>query len=326
MKTVIEPMDIDNLNARHALRVIFAVAMISGFSQEILAADNMMPSSVGVDSAMMQAPRPMATAVSSLPGPSGTAVGIPIAADSQPTAAQKSVAMPAIAAPTMINQPTPTAAAPASINLPTPDPLGPVEARNTSTAQKKNEKTIGALEDKIADTAKEAISRMGASMNETTLDDLNAARMAMTKIDALIEIEKKLTDLEKIRQDRKKETINSSPPIPVMPASAFQPPSLPMPSAAPSPVKQALDNLPPVEASFASGPRDIEVKRITGIDGHYTATLESGGQTRTAVAGDKLPDGTLVTSISSRSVTLLQKSKTRELNIKGVDKVYGRTF
>ncbi len=201
-------------------------------------------------------------------------------------------------------------------------------ADNSVALEKKAEKNISKLEDHVTDNAKDVVKKLGASSTDITLDDLNAAKIAVAKIDALIDIEKHLADLDKIRDERKKNSSVSSPPvIPQITMSSIQPPPVPMPMpvltrAMPPPSDTDVPRPAPV--SYHS---DIDVQRVVGVGGHYEAVLAlSGGQTKTVHVGDKLSDGSLVTGISSDSVTVSQQGKTHEYEVKGVDKIYGRSL
>jgi type IV pilus biogenesis protein PilP len=238
-----------------------------------------------------------------------------------------------IAAPTTPSMvPTPTASqdsspAPSLHDDSTNSPIGSGgSAKVDISTEKKTEKNLTKLEDKVNDGAKDVVKRLATAPADMTLDDLNAAKVAVAKIDALIEIEKHLADLDKIRADRNKDSSTSQ--VPQIAASAFQPPPVPtfqppmnqIPTFDSKPIEMAVT--PPV--MFNSEP---EITRISGINGNYVATISlPGGQTKTVHVGDKWADGSFVTSITATGMTVLQQAKKKQIDVKGVDKVYGRSL
>ena len=155
------------------------------------------------------------------------------------TASAPSIIPPAPAAPGSVSAtPGPGAAVVASASpLPPADIAAPKAEAPTidissgdlplpgaTSAKKKGgkDKEDNSVDNKIPDSVKDVIKNLNAKTDDVTLDDLNAARQAVAKLDALIEIEKRLADLEKIRQER--EANNNKAMMAAIPASALAPP------------------------------------------------------------------------------------------------------
>ena len=190
---------------------------------------------------------------------------------------------------------------PALVPLP-PMPSAPKTAANT----------LENLENKVPDSVKEVMKHLDKTTEDVTLDDLNSARQAVAKIEALIELEKHLVELDKIRQEREKKISFAG----AIPASALQPPpslsSISLPANAP----------PPVMAE-----RPLEVSRIMGRNGRYSAVVKmSDDKTRTVQVGDHLPNGDTVLGITATEVELGRGSNHQSLHIKNVDTVFGNAL
>ncbi len=168
---------------------------------------------------------------------------------------------------------------------------------------------------KTPDSVKSVIKRLNTATDGVSLDDLNSAREAVAKLDMLIDIEKRLTDLEKIRQEREGQSLSSA-----IPASALGMGGSFAPGMQPYPGQPANAGMPvaaPVE-------QKVEVVRIQGARGRFAAVVKTGEDKREQVrAGDTLADGSEVLSVSSRGVVLLKDQKKRTLNVKDVDAVFG---
>jgi len=68
---------------------------------------------------------------------------------------------------------------------------------------------------------------------------------------------------------------------------------------------------------------NIEISRISGTDGKYTATLRlADGDLHPAKVGDELAGGGTVRWISASAVGIEEKGETHTLHIKNVDMVY----
>src|ERR1700722_11684720 len=86
-----------------------------------------------------------------------------------------------------------------------------------------DQKSLTSLENKVSDSVKDVVKTLSSPAEKVTLDDLNSAKIAIAKIDVLIDIEKKMAELEKIRGERE----GRSAPMSI-PASALAAP-LPRP-------------------------------------------------------------------------------------------------
>ena len=208
----------------------------------------------------------------------------------------------------------------------------PVSMNGGDANSKKTEKTLKSLENKVTDSAKDVVKRLGSTSANLTLEDLNYAHATVAKINALIDIEKSLADLDRVRNDRLKDAATQQPMIPQIPVTAFQPPPV---SVIPQPVVQqppvSFDNRAndvgvakpkPVEKPHVV---EVDVDRIVGVNGSYMASVTVGGDSKTVRVGDKLADGTVV-NITPKQVDVIQSGETKHYPIKGVSKVYGRSL
>lgn len=170
----------------------------------------------------------------------------------------------------------------------------------------------GMGDEKVPASVKSIVKRLDEQTKDVTLEDLNAAREAVAKLDVLIDIEKRLSDLTSIRQKREEGAMMGG----AIPASALgmvghggAMPSMPMPQ----PVAMPL-TLP--EAS-------VDLVRIIGASGHRVASIKTDGDKTIQVReGDKLSDDSVVTEISSRSITLSKENKKRTVKIKDVGTIF----
>jgi type IV pilus biogenesis protein PilP len=224
-------------------------------------------------------------------------------------------------APAAVVPPPAATAMNASPTLVTPDPADLSMAGAPKGDMGKN---VSALEDKATDNARSIVKSLDGT-DTLTLEDLNRARQTIARIDALIDVEKRLTELEKLRNERTGGSMAGA-----IPASALNPGGrfmnagmgmgAPQPMAAPAPV---MPMAMPVMAQSMSG---TEVTRIMGTDGKYSAVLKtSDGDMHTVRPGDQI-NGKTVRSISSSSVTLEEKGgESKVLHVKNVDMVFSET-
>jgi hypothetical protein len=191
-------------------------------------------------------------------------------------------------------------------------------AMGASDKDQKGVKGLTSAEDKITDSVKGVVKHIGTT-DSLTLDDLNTARQAVAKIEALIDIEKHLAELEKVRSERDGGNTKIAAAIP---ASALAP--------MPPPLSSQLQNLtpPPVSPAPVVNPMmsssNLEVSRIIGGAGRYSAIIKTtDGQNKTIQVGDKLSEGSTVVGITSAGVELDQNGKTRMVHVKNVNTVFG---
>lgn len=150
-----------------------------------------------------------------------------------------------------------------------------------------------------------------------SLEDVTKAQDSLARLQLLLEIEEKLLQIEKVRNDRKKEASGGGI-AGMIPAATLQ--------MAPPPV---VDQMP---ASSSRGavkryrPSDDEVDdpemkaykvdQITGVEGRYQALMSSeDGKVIPVRAGDKLPDGTMVRSVTLQGVMVKHGRKTELLSV-----------
>ncbi|MBI3419679.1 MAG: type IV pilus biogenesis protein PilP [Proteobacteria bacterium] len=140
------------------------------------------------------------------------------------------------------------------------------------------------------------------------MDDMIRAQDAINRLDLLLEIEKRQTELKKLRDERNKPVgLSAAIPasalnLPTRTAGASMAAALPRPSA---PIT--------IEPPKPSGTYNL--KRIVGTSGQYLAILSVGDKTVSARAGETLPDGSKVKSVTLTSVSLVKDRKSKTLTI-----------
>jgi type IV pilus biogenesis protein PilP len=164
-------------------------------------------------------------------------------------------------------------------------------------------------EENIPKSVNAVIRHLDKETENITLSDLNSARQAIAKVETLIELEKKLTELEKVQKERENKSGSPSavPASMLMPAVATQPAEMP--------------RFVPPPASMMS---DIDIDRIVGGAGEYKAVIKSmDGTTKAVSIGDTLPDGAVVTRISSSGMEITHGDTKQTIHVKNVDMVFG---
>ena len=242
------------------------------------------------------------------PTPAATGVSTPSSPASATTVAQNT--LPKLASPATANAsapaPIPTSAVAPEIKLP--------DLSTPLPGDKKDIKINDPLGAKVPDSVKDVIKKLNVKSEDITLDDLNNAREAVAKLDALIDIEKRLVDLDKIKTER--EESNKNALMAALPASALTPP----PSFMPPPVNQEARQMP----VFTPPPSNVDVERIEGSNRHYAALVKEGDNSHLVRAGDKLNDGSTVVSVTPRGVELQRGDKAMHLvEVKDVETVFG---
>jgi type IV pilus biogenesis protein PilP len=138
------------------------------------------------------------------------------------------------------------------------------------------------------------------------LDDMVRAQDAINRLDLLLEIEKRQSELKKIRDERNKPSLTSG-----IPASALNLPKPSLPSSAPSADR-------PITIPVAPPPSPISnysLKRIMGSEGRYAAVLDDGGKTLSVRPGETLPDGSKVKTVTLTSISIEKDKKSKTLTI-----------
>ncbi len=257
----------------------------------------------------------------SLPTPSSTPP-LPPVSGSQPGAASTSL-VPSSSLPS----------APIVPGLGSP-PLGSpslgVAAAVKDDAKKDDAKSLNAIESRVSDSVKDVVKHLGAMTETATLEDINVARQAVAKLEALIDVERRLSELEKVRNERSRGPGASSAMAAAIPASAL----LPLPEAKPFSMLKPLDgsgaikspgpdlSMPKYSAPVPPAPSS-ELLRVIGSNGRYRAILKAGdGEEKTYRVGDKLSDGSVIQNITRTSLDLKRDGKKSTLRVKGVDMVF----
>lgn len=211
--------------------------------------------------------------------------------------------IPAALAADAVTPPPPlpsSSAAPAAMPLPTP-PGAEKIAKDEEPA-----------ETKIPVSVKDVVKRLNSETANISLDDLNTAREQVAKLELLIDIEKRLKDLQTIRREREEKSLAAA-----IPASAFG-----MPRGFPT-AGNANGGFVPTGAMPAPMPvmSTLEVLQVAGTNGSYTATIKDMGATRTVRVGDKLPDGRTVRTITREGIGIEQGKGERFVRVKGAELV-----
>lgn len=167
----------------------------------------------------------------------------------------------------------------------------------------------------IPGSVQEVVNKLNGASGDLSMEDLNQAREAVAKLEVLLDIEKKLTDLTRVRKERDEMQGASSQVVGMLPDNVWKPASdIQIPSAPSvfSPVKPVVE-----------GPKEVDILQIFGAGGKYVATYKDGSLQKRLSVGDKLEDGSRVSYISQRGVVLVKGKKRLILPVKGVGHVFG---
>jgi type IV pilus biogenesis protein PilP len=169
-------------------------------------------------------------------------------------------------------------------------------------------------DEKVTAMAQETIRRLNDSTTNLTVEDLNGVRQVVAKLDALIDIEKHLNELDKVREEHHGGKASMTPvpaselapPLPVTVPVAAPPPPLPLPNA--------------MQQNTGPG---AQLLRISGYDGHYAATFRIAGvETATLRVGDHDPDIGTVKMITASSVQVERNGDMRTMHVRNVDTIF----
>ena len=177
----------------------------------------------------------------------------------------------------------------------------------------------------IPSSVNEVVNDLKTSEKNVSLDDMARAQDAIARLDLLLEIEKRINDIEKARDDRKnigrgsRSSMAGLGGLGGIPASALGLPSLP--SAAPGTASVRVTDAPSSNGgsmratpAVASG-SDYTVEQITAVNGNYRAVVQGSGSDRQTVSqGDKVGRYT-VQKISASGVVLAQGSDRKTLTV-----------
>jgi len=223
-------------------------------------------------------------------------------------------AMPRAAAVTM-----PAAAAPSGPGAAVSGamPTMPVAPAAAAAVKKPGKDTkAGAFSNvKVPDSVKAVVTDLTVSPGDITLENLNAAREAAAKLDALIDIEKKLVDLDKLRKEREGDGGGNAASL----ASAIPPSALSLPPA-PAFRESPVAHIPTHhrETTYAK----VDIARVEGSLGHYTAFVNEDGATRPIQVGDRLSDGRKVVAIMADGIELESGGAVHIVRVKNVETVF----
>ncbi|MBY0428578.1 MAG: hypothetical protein K2Q32_05105 [Alphaproteobacteria bacterium] len=175
----------------------------------------------------------------------------------------------------------------------------------------------------------DAVTRL-QKVDQINLDDMIRAQDAINRLDLLLEIEKRQTELKKVRDERNKPAASAVAAAGLLgsaiPASALNLPKITSLPAADTPsVSSSSSSSFTSKSSFSSkkseadsgGPSSkYSIKRISGTDGRYFAVINTDDNASQSVhSGDKLPDGSIVKSITLTNVSLIKDKKSKNLTI-----------
>lgn len=182
------------------------------------------------------------------------------------------------------------------------------------------EKSATKTGDKVIESAKKVLGQLDKVPDETSLEELNRARQTISRIEAMIEVERRLGELDRLRKDRRggQGAVVPEALINAIPMQALGLPSKPSVSSAFESDGAGFDR--PMSSSRP------QVSRIYGVGGKYTAVLKyPGGITKPVNAGDKISANEVVKAISPMSVEIGGKGKGSQytLYVKDVAVVHG---
>lgn len=187
-------------------------------------------------------------------------------------------------------------------------------------------KNVGNMEEKAIESAQSAIKALEAA-DSATFEEMNAARQASVRIEAMIELERRVAELNKIRGERGSGR-SSYPLAGAIPASALT--ALPIVSESDDvvevikPARRSSTKAAVVRSAPEPVSEQYEVSRIYGVEGKYVAVLSSsGGSPRSVRVGDQLPGGATVKSITSSSVHIDGRGGAYTARVRNIDVVYG---
>jgi type IV pilus biogenesis protein PilP len=179
-----------------------------------------------------------------------------------------------------------------------------------------SKRALTEAEDKASSSVEDVAKHIGVT-DSITVEDLNAARQAVARIDALIDIEKHLIELEKVRSERDGGKSFAA----AIPASALKPVVHSQPAMNITPEPIGVSSPPVVPMSMSRLEPDIIL--IVGADHHYSAMVKGAMGPATLVrVGDRLDNGGKVVAIEANHVEIEQNGARHTLNVKNVDTVF----
>jgi len=201
------------------------------------------------------------------------------------------------------------------------DKAAPVAQQSGVRSAESLEKSVARTEEKVIESARELVKKLDSSADETALSDLNKARQTVSRIEAMIDVEKRLTELDRLRNERRGGPQMGN--IPAALAGAIPASALTMPRGAAKSGKSYLAPNSNQMVVMPAKPSRPTIARIIGTNGKYIAVLKMSEKEEKAVkVGDKVSDGETVRAITSSSVEIGGKGTSYTLNVKNVDVVY----
>lgn len=166
------------------------------------------------------------------------------------------------------------------------------EAATTETVTK-TEETVKS--DDLNAYAEEVATDLGGE-SPLSLQDMAKAQDTITRLGYLLEIERKLSEIDTVRKTREGVPFGGQ----------LSPPSLPTYGGAEMLPTGGMMGLP--SGGMAGGPEGIAVSRIFGTNGAYSAVIVYG-QDKSMIArvGDVLPNGAKVKSVTMSGVKTYDK-------------------
>jgi len=175
-------------------------------------------------------------------------------------------------------------------------------------------KAVAAQAESAMENGKNATKHLEASSDSLTMEDMNSARQSIARIDLMIELEKHMAELDKVRSEHGGGMMPSAATslANTIPASALTPPT-----------RIAIPAMSSSESEpFNTVVTGYDVVRITGNDGKYVAILKMpNGDKRPVRVGDRVGAST-VRWISASALELGNDQSSKVLHVKNVDMVY----
>ena len=230
--------------------------------------------------------------------------GSAIVAPSQPSNAAPSVPTPAVTPGTVVAASPQIGTAAAVTN--TASPAVSTTTTTTTSSATTTPDAMGSVANEPAVAA--VMDRLKQDESRISVGDMTSAQDTVARLDLLLQIEKKLGDIDKARQDRAGASMMMPPGMENLPLSGGD--SAMTSSSGNSAMMSQMKRM--------SANNDFSVARIAGRQGKFTATLSTpDGKQITVRPGDTFGDNMKVSSISSAGVQVSSKSGTKTLPLSG---------
>ncbi len=228
--------------------------------------------------------------------PVAIAAPVTVATDAAPTV-MPAAQMPVAAAPTTLPEPLPATTVVAPIAQPGMPSLMPSAVAVTAPPAGMPTGTPAVVT--------QVMSNLQDSKNNVSVEDLSKAQDALTRLDLLLQIEKKIGEIKKTQDDRESNGSGGGMAggmVGQIPASALVLPGQMSGGGMAGGGAPVVSN--PIISSAPASSASYEIEQISGTNGNYSAILMTpDGDRKTVRAGDKL-DGRRVEAVSFDSVQL----------------------